>query len=138
MNRITNKRTGLIAALCVAVTGVFAAPANAQEPDLALMQSFINLMQGYYQIIESTHSITSDPEKAAILQMVKLKEAYEESGQLQQAERALQETLDKARNPSIRAAAFVMLGDLQKERGDRQKAAQTFRKALEESLSRAE
>ena len=77
-------RTVRTALVSIAATLMLAtAPAaNAQsQDDLALMQTFLNIMTDYLQIIESTHVIVSDSEKAAILQMQKIQEAYEERGE---------------------------------------------------------
>ncbi len=55
--------------------------ARAQDmAQIQLMQTFLDLMTQYYAIIESTHDIASDSEKAAIMQMQKIQEVYEDRG----------------------------------------------------------
>ncbi|MFQ6007103.1 MAG: hypothetical protein ACE5OQ_16555, partial [Woeseia sp.] len=60
---------GIVATLMLA-----SSPASrAQTTDeLHLMQTFLEIMTEYFGVIESTHEISSNAEKAAILQMQKI------------------------------------------------------------------
>ena len=110
--------------------------AHAQsQDDLALMQTFLGIMTDYLHIIESTHGIVSDAEKAAILQMQKIQEAYEERGEKARVADVLRSVLESSRNEAVRAAAYVMLGDILKETGRTDEAVQVLREGLNESIN---
>ena len=129
-----------IAAVAVTATVMMAiAPAsNAQSSeDLELMQTFLNIMIDYFAIIESTHEITSDAEKAAIMQMQKIQEVYEERGEKARSVDVLREVLDQSRNPAIRNAAYLMLGDTLKETGRADEAIVLLRQGLDENIDAA-
>lgn len=116
-----------------------APPSKAQSPDdLVMMQTFLSIMQDYFKIIESTHGIASDAEKSAIMQMQKIKEVYEELGKTADAVVVLREVLEKSRNPAIRNAAYIMLGDTLKETGRREEAVRLLRQGLEENIREAQ
>ena len=117
---------------------VFAPAANAQTTDeLQLMQTFLNIMTDYFEIIRSTHDIASDPEKAAIMQMQKIQEVYEERGEKARSVAVMQEVLDTSKNPTIRNAAYIMMGDTLKETGRADEALEYLRRGLEENISAA-
>ena len=131
-------RTVKTAFVSIAATLLLAtAPtANAQsQDDLALMQTFLGIMTDYLQIIESTHVIVSDSEKAAILQMQKIQEAYEERGEKARVADVLRGVLETSRNDAVRATAYVMLGDILKETGRTDEAVQVLREGLNESIN---
>lgn len=117
-----------------------AAPhARAQSPDdLALMQTFLQIMGDYYEIIEATHDLASDSEKSAILQMNKIQEVYEERGEKARSTVVLKEVLEKSRNQTIRNAAYMMLGDTLKETGRADEALELLRKGLDENIKAAQ
>ncbi len=124
----------LTALLVVAVSG----NAKAQElDDLALMQSFLDLMSQYFAIIESTHDITSDAEKAAIMQMQKIQEVYEERGDKARSVVVLKKVLDESDNRAIRNAAYLMLGDTLKESGQASEAIAVLERGLKENIEAA-
>ena len=131
--------------LKLTVIGVTAAVMLAAAPvshakssdDLALMQTFLDIMQDYFDIIESTHEISSDYEKSAILQMQKIKEVYDERGEKARATAMLQQVLDDSKNPAIRNAAYIMLGDIFKETGRADEAIKFLRQGLDENIKAA-
>lgn len=132
MRTVKTALVGITATLLLAT----APAANAQsQDDLALMQTFLNIMTDYLQIIDSTHVIVSDSEKAAILQMQKIQEAYEERGEKARVADVLRDVLETSRNEAVRAAAYVMLGDILKETGRTDEAVQILREGLSESIS---
>lgn len=109
--------------------------ARAQtQDDLQLMQTFLNIMTDYFQIIESTYEVASSPEKSAIMQMQKIQEVYEERGEKARATGVLQEVLKESRNPTIRNAAYMMLGDTLKETGRADEALEFLRQGLNENI----
>ncbi|MGI9301820.1 MAG: tetratricopeptide repeat protein [Gammaproteobacteria bacterium] len=134
MNRI--KRT-----LAIAMTTLLLSAgtvAHAQKPqDLETMQQFMNIMTGYFNIIESSHQFASDAEKSAILQMYKIQEVYDERGEKARAAEIFREVIENSQNPTIRNAAFVLLGDLLKETGRTDEAVTVLRKGLAENLRNA-
>ncbi len=131
-------RTMIIGATATALL-VVAPAANAQRPeDLQLMQTFLNIMTDYFEIIRSTHDIASNPEKAAIMQMQKIQEVYEERGEKARSVEVLQGVLEDSSNPTIRNAAFMMLGDTLKETGRADEALEFLRRGLDENIRAAE
>ena len=105
------------------------------QDDLALMQTFLNIMTDYLNIIESTHAIVSDSERAAIMQMQKIQEAYEERGEKARVADVLREVLKDSRNTAIRNAAYVKLGDILKESGRTDEAIALLREGLSENIN---
>lgn len=128
-------------AVSVTVVALFAvAPgAKAQEiENLELMQTFLQIMTDYYEIIEATYDVASEPEKAAIMQMQKIQEVYEQRGEKARSTDVLKQVLENSSNPTIRNAAYIMLGDTLKETGRADEAIQLLRQGLEENIKAAE
>lgn len=125
-----------IAISLTALVLLIAAPqSHAQkQDDLELMQTFLGIMTDYFGIIESAHDIASDSEKAAILQMMKIQEAYEERGEKARSTVVLQEVLAESRNQTIRNAAYMLLGDTLKETGNTDEAIKMLRQGLDENI----
>ncbi len=124
----------ITAALLLAV----APGARAQsQDDLELMQTFLNIMTDYFEIIESTYDVSSNPEKAAIMQMQKIQEVYEERGEKARSVEVLQKVLDDSDNVTIRNAAYMLLGDTLKESGRADEALQYLRRGLDENIKAA-
>ena len=107
-----------------------AAPgAHAQtQDDLRLMQTFLSIMTDYFEITE----------KAAIMQMQKIKEVYEDRGEKVRSVEVLREVLDKSSSPAIRNAAFMLLGDTLKDAGRTDEALEYLRRGLAENIQAAE
>lgn len=132
MRTVKTVFVSITATLLLAVAPV----SNAQsQDDLALMQTFLNIMTDYLDIIESTHSIVSDSERAAILQMQKIQEAYEERGEKARVAEVLRDVLKDSRNTAIRNAAYVKLGDILKESGRTDEAIALLREGLSENIN---
>ena len=122
-----------------AVLLAIAPAAQAQSvDDLAKMQAFLEIMTDYMGIIEATHDISADPEKAAILQMQKIKEAFEERGEKARAADVMRQVLENSRNPAIRNAAYFLLGDTLKETGRSDEAIELLRQGLAENIKAAQ
>jgi predicted negative regulator of RcsB-dependent stress response len=129
--------------ITVTITAVImlaAAPgARAQsQDDLALMQAFLSIMTDYFTIIESTHDIAANPEKAAIMQMMKIQEVYEERGEKARSTDVLKQVLEDSDNPTIRNAAIMLLGDTFKETGRADEALAILRQGLNENIKSAQ
>lgn len=113
-----------------------AAHAQSQD-DLRLMQTFLAIVGDYYDVIEATYDISSDPEKAAILQMQKIQEVYEDRGEKVRSAEVLKQVLKESKNATIRNAAYVLLGDTLKEAGRSDEALELLRQGLEENIKAA-
>src|SRR6056297_485728 len=136
----TARRTRRALAGILAAGLLAAAPvAQAQSTDeLTTIQTFLGIMPDYMAIIEATHEISSEPEKAAILQMQKLKEVYEERGQKAGVVEELRRVLENSSNQAIRNAAYVLMSDTLKETGRSAEAIELLRRGLAENLKAAE
>lgn len=117
-----------------------AAPASRAQSqnELQTMQTWLEIMTSYFDIIEATYAISSDPEKAAIMQMQKIQEVYEERGEKARAVEVIREVLENSRNPAIRNAAYLMLGDNLKETGRTDQAIELLRQGLSENIRAAQ
>jgi lipopolysaccharide biosynthesis regulator YciM len=125
------------AVICAAL----AAPSlsHAQNPDdLAKMQTFLNIMDSYFGIIESTYAVSSSAEKAAIMQMQKIQEVYEQRGEKARAVEILRGVLEDSTNPTIRNAAYMLLSDNLKETGKSDQAIELLRQGLAENIRAAQ
>jgi tetratricopeptide (TPR) repeat protein len=116
-----------------------AAPgAHAQDQEnLELMQTFLSIMTDYFELIESTHDIASDPEKAAIMQMQKIQEVYEQRGEKARSTDVLKQVLEDSDNTTIRNAAYMLLGDTLKDTGRADEAIELLRRGLNENIAAA-
>lgn len=138
MYKITINKTILIFTICL--TSIFSTVSHAEDINsakLQQMQQFVDLMHGFFGIIDATYDISSDAEKSAIFQMHKIKEAYEESGQDKKIVTAFEEILQSTDNPTIRNAAYFMLGDALKETGQHDKAIELLKEGLNENIKLA-
>ena len=135
MNAMRNLALTLAAAAMLALAPT---PAQAQADELAMMQRFVDLMQGYFGIIEATYDVSSEPEKAAILKMQKIKEVLEERGQKANAADVFRDVLKESRNPTIRSAAYVLLAETLKETGRSEEATRVLIEGLKESVAAAQ
>lgn len=129
-----------IAISMTAVTLFAVAPgAKAQElENLELMQTFLSIMTDYYEIIESTYDVASDPEKAAIMQMQKIQEVYEQRGEKARSTEVLKQVLEDSNSRTIRNAAYIMLGDTLKDTGRADEALQLLQQGLNENIKAAQ
>jgi len=128
----------LTVSIIAAVVLIAAPAAHAQsQDDLRLMQTFLAIVGDYYEVIESTYDISSNPEKAAILQMQKIQEVYEDRGEKARSADVLKQVLKETNNATIRNAAYVLLGDTLKEAGRSDEALELLRQGLEENIKSA-
>lgn len=124
--------------ITAAMLFVAAPGAHAQEKaDLELMQTFLSIMTDYFTIIEATHNIASDPEKAAIMQMQKIQEVYEQRGEKARSTDVLNKVLEDSNNTTIRNAAYMLLGDTLKDAGRSDEALELLRRGLNENIKAA-
>ncbi len=135
MNRLSVIAVGLIASTLL----VFASSAQAQsKSDIEMMNGFLTLISNYLAIIEETHAVSDNPEMAAILQMQKIQEVYEERGEKAKSIDILKSVLNETDNPAIRNGAYFLLGDTLKETGRHEEAIQLLQQGLAENIKRAD
>ena len=108
----------------------------AEEDDFEEEVAFLEIVQGYYNLVESTHNLHANPESAMILHLFTIQEIYEERGEAQRAIEFLEETLKRTGNPTIRSVIYSMLAELHEETGDPQKRLELLQTGLDEALSR--
>ncbi len=106
--------------------------------EMEYYQSILEIMESYYRIIESTHTISSDSEKASILQIHRIQKYYKEMDDYKNAIDFLQEMLEKTKNPAIRNAVYLMLGDNLEETGRPQEAINLLKQGLDENLKNSD
>ena len=134
MHKLKTLTLGCTAALVLALSPI----AHAQSQDeLRTMQTFLDIMTSYFDIIESSYAINSDVEKAAIMHLQKLQEVYEERGEKARVADVLREVLKESDNPTIRNSAYLMLGDVLKESGRADEALKVLREGLNENIKAA-
>ena len=134
MSKLKAFTTTVTASLLLAFTPA----AFAQTPgELQTMQTFLEIMESYFGIIDATHDVSMSAEKAAIMQMMKIKEVYEERGEKARAVDVLQEVLSDSRSPTIRNAAIMLMSDLLKETGRSDEAIDLLRQGLSENINAA-
>jgi len=134
MKSLKHMMIGAIACTVVAYTPL----SQAQDlDDLATMQSFLEIMDSYFGIIESTWEVSTSAEKAAIMQMQKIREIHEDRGEKAKAAGVLREVLESSRNQTIRNAAYMLLGDTLKETGRSDEALEVLQQGLRENVKAA-
>ena len=125
---------GTMASLLLA----FAPAVNAQTgDDLRTMQTFLDIMDSYFGIIESTYEISSNAEKAAIFQLQKIQEVYEDRGEKARSIDVFRDVLKKTKNSTIRNAIFMIMSDTLKESGRSDEAIELLRQGLRENIAAA-
>ncbi|MEM9173432.1 MAG: tetratricopeptide repeat protein [Pseudomonadota bacterium] len=117
----------------IGLLGVMPLAAQAND-DLATMGQFLTLMEDYFGIIESTHSIAASAEKSAILQMQKLKELYDDRGETARVIPIYRKVLENSTNQAIRSAATLLLSEALQETGRTDDAAKLLVQGLTENV----
>ncbi len=128
-----HSRCRSLSAACVLLLAVLggAWPARADEPaQIQQMRSFVELMTGYYELMGTIHAVAADPDKTAVLEMTKLKEYLEQSGQRDRVPDVLRRIVSTSNRPAVRNAATIMLAEALNERGDKRQAAEVLERAL--------
>jgi len=110
---------------------------SAIPPELQQMDAFLGIMLHFYEVVDSTHSMAANPEKAAILEMHKIQEVYDDRGEKFRSIEVFRNVIKRTSNPTIRSAAYIMLGDVLKDTGRSDEAIEALNAALDESLKQA-
>ena len=119
-------------AICVLLCGGAVAPVLAASPEQQMQQmgALVEVMTSYYKLMEQIHSVAADSDKTAIVQMVKLKDYLEQSGQRERVIADLRELSTKHPSTVVRNAAIIMLTDAMNEQGSKRDAAAVLERAL--------
>ena len=127
-----------IAALGLALALALPPTAAAAGPkDLERGAKFMNLVTSFLEVIESTHTVYGDPEKAAIFHLHKIQELYKKNGQPKEAAAVFTNVLENSKNKTVRNSAYIMLADVLKEAGETEEAIRILKKGLAENLEAA-
>jgi predicted negative regulator of RcsB-dependent stress response len=109
--------------------------ARADEAsELAQMQQFIEVMQGYYEIIDRIHAIASDREKATIQQLQKIDELYKNRGDRAASIKVMQRVIGSSQSETVRNAVAIMLADALNETGRTDQAIELLDNSITRSL----
>jgi len=106
-------------------------------PEIEKMHSFLELMHKFYGIVESMNRTSADPTQAAIMQMFKIQEIYEQKGNKADSAKIFRQVLETSDNPTLRNAATLMLGDILKDSGQKDEAIAILKNGLVENIKRA-
>ena len=112
---------------------VFSLPSYADD-SIDQMTSMVNLMDNFYDLMDSIYEMNSDSEKAALLQMHEIAEIYKERGQPEKAVDVYKDVLQKSKNPTVRNIAYHRMADVLKESGQLDQAVNVLNEALNETL----
>ena len=132
-------RWGLVMLVALALTAGWAPGVMADKhEELQQVEAFLGIMTQYFTVIDSVYEVSRDAEKSSIHQMHKMQEIFEDRGDKAKMVEVLRKILEQTSNPTIRNAAYMMLGDALKETGQADAAIESLRAALAENLSRVE
>lgn len=137
----TTKNTTLVSLLILMLSVLsFQAHASAQEDKqikhIERVRTYIALIQDFMNVVDSVHTMTNNPEKAAIYQMHKIEEIYKKRGETDRAIELFKNILKQTKNQSIRNAVYMRLGDLYKD-GNNAKALELYETGLQENIKLA-
>ena len=140
MKRLTTTVPRIAAVLIAVAVPLAFTPqtVRAQSPEIQEMTAFIELMQSFFGIIDSMHEVSDDPEKSAIFHLHKIQEIHEEQGDKARVVPVMRRVLNDSSSPTIRAATYLMLGDVLKEAGRRDEALEVLTRGLNEAIDNAD
>ena len=114
-----------------------AAPTAADRIEhIERVRTFIALIQDFMNVVDSVHTMTDNPEKAAIYQMHKIEEIYKARGETDRAIKLFNNILKQTDNQSIRNAVYMRLGELY-NKNEKTRALELYEKALQENIKLA-
>jgi tetratricopeptide (TPR) repeat protein len=120
--------------IALAVSPLAMADEADEMAQLGKMEQFLSVMQGYYELIEVIHGVSSDPDKSAILQLQKIEEFYKQRGDRAEAIAYMRKIVDTTNSPVVRNAASMMLSEALNETGRATQAVEVLKAALEKNL----
>jgi tetratricopeptide (TPR) repeat protein len=123
--------------LSAVLLAALAIPAAAAErpTDLTTMSQFVEVMKGYFDVIERIHGVAADADKAAIQQLQKIDEIYKNRGERAESIKVLQKVVDGSGSATVRNAAVIMLADALNETGRGEQALAALERAMERNLA---
>ena len=101
---------------------------------IAQMSQYMSVMEGYFELIHTMHSVASDPDKSTILHMQKVQEIYKERGDIAEATELLRAVMENSKSTTVRNAAATMLADTLRSSGRASEAIEVLRGVLEPHL----
>ena len=123
------------ALLAVCMSLAVGQPARASELEqIEMMSRFLEVMQGYYSLVNDLHEISSTPAGSMILQLQKLDEVCKDLGDRDRSIRAMREVFENTGDPVVRNAAAVLLADALKDTGRASQAAQVLETVLHDKM----
>lgn len=131
-----SRRWKLALVLALAMSIGWAPGAMADNHELQQVETFLGIMTKYFSVIDSVYNISRDAEKSAIHQMHKMQEVFDDRGEKAKIVGVLRDVLRETDNPTVRNAAYMMLGDVLKDTGQSDAAIESLRAALNENLER--
>lgn len=142
MQSINQSKSATLGAILILMSSMlsFQAHASAEEDKqikhIERVRTYIALIQDFMNVVDSVHTMTDDPEKAAIYQMHKIEEIYKARGETDRAIELFKNILKQTKNQSIRNAVYMRLGDLYKD-GNSAKALELYETSLQENIKLA-
>ena len=112
----------------------------ADDPEMQMIakaQGYIDLLNGFYDMVKDTQVISESPEMTIIMQLRKMDDVYKDMGDRNQSIKELYAFLDKTDKPVIRNIVYTMLGDALKEMGRFEEAAEVLKKGINENIKAA-
>lgn len=133
MTRYVQVWKSMTLTLALMLCGLPAARAD-QAAEIAQMQQFIEVMEGYYEIIDRIHAISSDREKATIQQLQKIDEFYKNRGDRAASIKVLQRVHGSSQSEAVRNAVVIMLADALNETNRTDQAIELLDNSITRSL----
>ena len=114
---------------------MFAAPVHAApEDNIEQMSARLNLLNQYFEIVTSVYNVAHDPERAAVLNLQQLEDAYKKQNKPGEITKMYQGILDKSRNQTLRNVAYMKLAEISKRGGRDKEQTGLLKKALAENM----
>jgi tetratricopeptide (TPR) repeat protein len=113
---------------------LLAAPAYADsEANIEQMSARLNLLNQYFEIVTSVYNVAHDPERAAVLNLQQLEDAYKAQSKPDEIIKMYQGILDGSRNQTLRNVAYMKLAEIYKRGGRVKEQTALLKKALAEN-----
>ena len=122
----------LIAAAAIAA---LALPAHAADnADIDKMRAQLSLFHQYFEVVTDVYAVAHDPEKAAVLDLQQLEDAYKARNKPDEVTAMYQKIIKDSRNQTLRNVAYMKLADIYKRAGRLEDQSNLLQKALDENV----
>jgi len=129
------RSTTLVTLIATAGFVLLQLPAHAQSArEIQTFQSFLEIVDSYLAIIESSHAVYSDDGKTAVAQLTKIKEIFDESDDVDGAVKFFEDILARTEHRTVRNTAYTLLIDVLKDAGRFDEAETAARNALKDTI----